>query len=254
VRRPFGFTLIEVLASMAVLAVGLTSVISVIFATKSLANTAIDRNLANSIIREAVEGISRAHLVVPNMVGALPPVNPGDPDVGLLLETTASSPTNDANIQSSRYKNVQIYNSSSYTASFLTQFNDYCGLKCFHNSFTPTNTMLWPYGRYPIFLPAQTVPAPKCEAGLPSRVDSNPNSPVYRDGCDIIINATSWALAYRVIYSLERHPDWIANQTLSQYAGVYVLTLVIYRDLDRQGGSLVRVTDPFVVYLRDQQN
>lgn len=239
-RNDPGFTLVEILAALAVLVIGLTSVISVVFASKRLADSALDRNNARAIITEAVNDIYLNHLIplsgTMNGLAVAPPAS----NAGLLLETLAYSPN--PNIHSTSltpYKNVDIY-----ATNFNDQWNAYCNLPAINvvavNQLPPNpptavgNTMLWPYGS-----------APKYAAGSPG----------------IGLTVTTPALAYRVIYRLERHPLWhthtdstynTAPNADSGYEGVYILTLVVYRDMDGKGGRLAQVTDPVMVYLRDQ--
>src|SRR6185295_16793762 len=100
---------------------------------------------------------------------------------------------------------------------------------------TTTRTYLWPMGNTPKF------------AGGP--VNASPMD--------------TGSFAYRVIYKLERAPSWYphlddysdyeynpVNENVST-AGLYQLTLVVYRDLDRKGGRLEQLTQPMIVYLRD---
>jgi hypothetical protein len=66
---------------------------------------------------------------------------------------------------------------------------------------------------------------------------------------------------YRVRYRLEKHPDWQAHdlngaETASEnipssFRGVYVLTVVCYRDTDQSMSKPMQIADPVIVYLKD---
>jgi len=64
---------------------------------------------------------------------------------------------------------------------------------------------------------------------------------------------------YRVRYTLEKHPDWVAafgnstTEELCPMRGVYVLTMICYSDNHQDMSSLVQVAQPVVVYLHDRK-
>ncbi|MFH0939879.1 MAG: prepilin-type N-terminal cleavage/methylation domain-containing protein [Planctomycetota bacterium] len=221
-----GFTLIEILVALLVLVIGLASVASLLFAGRRVSNTTVDRNIAQIIITEAVADIERAHLITENMVAATHKA-----DVGLFLETVVGG--------------TPSIHDTTYGTAFISDgktFNDhlthYCGLGCYYPQYPKkeeTNTLIWPF-----------VNNPKYTGGMFS--SSSPNYDAKKD---------LQAIAYYVIYRLERHPKWLANDL--GYQGTYVLTLVVYRDLAINRDSydkksrLEQVTDPVVVYLRDKK-
>jgi len=58
---------------------------------------------------------------------------------------------------------------------------------------------------------------------------------------------------YRFKYRLVRHEDWLANGDNSPYKGLYALTVVCYRDAERDASKLVRLSDPVTTYLRERE-
>ena len=216
--RGAGFTLIEILIALFVLLIGLSSMLGLLFVGRRISNTTVDRNIAQSIITEAVADIERAHLITADTTfGDGHKVTPDEE--GLLIETVASP---NANIHNSSYATVKLYGQT-----FGDLYGKYIKLACFNGALpSDTSTFLWPY--YPNF--ANQPPSPKFIGGM----TNNPSD--------------KQAIAYRVIYRLERHPQWG-----NDYKGIYVLTLVVYRDLKRKGAWLEQVTDPVVVYLRDKK-
>ena len=229
--RAAGFTLIEILTALLVLAIGLSAVVSLVFTARRVGNTSVDRNIAKTLITEAVADIERAHLITENMVapGGAPILVPAG-DVGLLLETVVGGTPS---IHDATYGSAVIYGG---VKSFQWRLSDYCGLKCFSPGLvaTTTNTLLWPFGNDPKFAGGVF---PQSNPGYDPKNDPQ-------------------AAAYRVIYRLERHPKWINPNPVNDtsFQGLYVLTLVVYRDPDRQGSRLEQVTDPVVVYLRDKKD
>jgi prepilin-type N-terminal cleavage/methylation domain-containing protein len=235
--RRGGFTLVEVLAALAVLAIGLTTVVSLLFGSIRLSNNAADRNIARSIINEAVADIERVHLISSTMnVGGTPTAMPAA-DVGLLIETTQGSPN--PSIHTTPYADVGV-NGSSW--SFDAHLGSLCGKACFAGTLDAdtSNIIGWPYSNtaQPYFSGV--------EFGMPAGTVSDKTS-----------------YAYRVLYRLERDTRWhphsadgsaydpeVAN---SPFAGTYVLTLVVYRDVDRKGGRLEQITEPLVMFLRDRK-
>ena len=212
-----GFTLIEILVAMFVLAFGLTAVIGLVYGTTRSGIIAGDRNVAAMIATEAIASIERTHLVTQTMITAT-----GSPqsDINLFVETIQGS-TSSPNL------NPHISNSS--------------------GSYFPSNMLLAP-APYDTGYTAMW-PQDASYYGGPIN-DGSRNDPTSN--------------AYRVIYRLERdvrwhpHPSGGYDPALpadddSPFAGVYTLTLAVYRDINRKGTKLEQVCDPMVVYLRDKK-
>ena len=229
-----GFTLIEIMAALAVLVIGLTATLAIFTTSMRLSNNAADRNVTRALIEEAVADIERAHLITADMNQSGAPWNPPPDDVGGFIETVTTPDGVLPTIHHGVYKNVFV-GSKSFNEHLLS----YCALNCFSGSLNPTTTrtLMWPFGNTPKFI------------GGP--IASGPTDP--------------GSYAYRIIYRLERDPLWhphnadcadylIGNENVnSAYAGMYQLTLVVYRDMDRKGGRLEQLTDPVVVTLRDRK-
>ena len=251
-----GFTLVEILAALAVLAVGLAGVMSVIIAARNLSVIATDRNNAKMLISDAVADIERVHLITATMPNASGVFTPPPGDVGLLIETLPTSPN--PNTQDSTYGYAAVFPG----LSFRDHLTNYLALKCFdptHPVPASTNTLIWPFS---------LGSAPKYTAGT-----------IYlRSGSEHSSNDldNSETLAYRIVYRLERQGvisgstptsyetatywqphtaggTYFAENPNSPYAGMYVLTLTAYRDMTRNGGRLEQITDPVVVYLLDKK-
>jgi prepilin-type N-terminal cleavage/methylation domain-containing protein len=236
VRRG-GFTLVEVLAALAVLAIGLTTVVSLLISSIRLGSNTTDRNVAKAIIAEAMADIERAHLITSTMDG-MGLINPND--VGLLIETVHNTPAANPSIHSDPYRNVRL-NGSAW--SFDAQLDSMCAKACFSGTLdkATSNVLIWPFNNtaQPYF------------SGV-----------TFGAAAGSVNDKTSYA--YRVLYRLERDPRWHphnadctsydpAEVADSPFAGSYLLTLVVYRDIDRTGGRLEQITDPQVVYLRDRK-
>jgi prepilin-type N-terminal cleavage/methylation domain-containing protein len=229
-RRARGFTLVEILATMGVLAIGLSAVVSLVLGSTRATVVAADRNTATIFLSEAAENIERLHLITAEVVqsGYVPYAQPTD--VGLFIETV-NTPVMDA-AATRRWPTVR-------TSAVLPNDSDYGQvrvgaakrpLKDFVNIPSP-DTMVWP----------------------PSDV-----SPRYNGPATSGTGGTS-GFPYRVIYHLERHPDWVAHPNGSPYMGIYVLTLAGYRDLtpdpkvagsDTANKKYEQISEPMIVYLR----
>jgi len=264
-----GFTLIEILAAMAILLVGLASVVSVVLGSSRFSNAAARRNVAAIIISEAVEDIQRRHLITSTNYGY------SADKVGLLIETLKSpNPsvhTPNANVP------------DGVALSNLVTSSDPMRMATWNLNLQPlyltprpppdaVNTLVWPLGISPKYFAG---PAIQSNSG----VGPDTSTPLYGN------------TAYRVIYRLERHPEWQPHTTDPQtamtpfywgspvwqqgawaatgntasgtaygpevvgspFAGMYVLTLAVYHDPTSQCASLEQVCDPVVVYLRDKK-
>ena len=239
-RRPRGFTLIEILATLGILAVGLASVIALVLGSSRMSVGAVDKNTATMIISEAVEDISRIHLITSDQLTTSGLSTTRSGDIGNYIETLNSSPAVLNPVTHLEWPNVQAGDFATSSAvvvansSFLSEYRN--------PNVTPDNpgggvpnshSMVWP-----------PTPTPRYYGG-----------PLRAGG-------TSSGTAFRVIYRLERHPDWIESLAItptpppSAYEGIYVLTLAVYKDLDPKmpvnngNHRYEQISDPAVVFVR----
>jgi prepilin-type N-terminal cleavage/methylation domain-containing protein len=238
-RKNAGFTLIEILVALLILAIGMAAVVGLVIGAQRISNNTSDRNIARALITEAVADIERMHLITNPMPNAI--AVPAD-EVGLLLETTNWLPAEkwaapatpelnpNPNIHRGIYRNVEFDTRPVYdtTLGILDGSSGFHKFNCFPPAMAdhPKNTLstlIWPWN----------VVDPKLIGGQNNGA-SDPTS-----------------YGYRIIYRLERHLDWVYDDDV--YAGIYVLTLTAYRDMDRKGGRLEQLCDPMVVYLRDKK-
>lgn len=218
-RSQRGFTLIEILATLGVLAIGLASVVALVLGSTRMSAGAIDKNTASIILSEAVEDITRIHLITSEQLTALG-LTARSAEVGRYIETVNTTP---AGI-TPEWPNIQ--------------FGDFTGARAngvnLSGYVSPTfpNTMVWP-----------------------------PSSIARFYGGPLVAGSRSSGTAFRAMYRLERHPDWIASLppnpvVPSAYEGIYVLTLTIYKDMDPNilvsnvNHRYQQVSDPVVVLLR----
>ena len=209
-RRPSGFTLIEILAAMSIFAFGMLSVFTLVYGSMKIGISAADRNAAAVIIPQAIDDIQRTYQVTGNMQFAGLSATPSTEQIDTLLLTVASNP-NDPSCASIQQPAFGVFKGASVTPPVTD----------------PTSTAVWPIGLNPVYY------------GGPGGIASGTGN-----------DMTSFA--YRVIFKLERHPQWVTGDT-DAFAGMYVLTLVVYRDLNRKATRLEQVSDPVVVYLRDKK-
>jgi len=213
-RPAGGFTLIEVLTAMMVLAIGLAGAMSLVYGSSRAAQSTSDRNAAAIVLQEAIEDIKRIHLITRPMpgVGAV-----ADDEIGLYVETLPTGDGTWPNCKAGTFLGTQ------------TSANGSPGVVL--NSYRPvlmTNVLAWPF-----------TPSPK----------------YYGLGFGAV--PSSGAPGFRVLYKLERHPDWIAGTSFS-YEGMYVLTATVYKDLNPtvlcSSGTkkLEQISDPMVVFLRSR--
>jgi prepilin-type N-terminal cleavage/methylation domain-containing protein len=228
--RHTGFTLVEVLATLGVLAIGLSAVVALVLGSAKATTVAADRNIATIILTEAVEDIQRNHLITKELVDSLVP-HPAPPapvpldfydDVGLFIETTDAG---------DGYPSIHL---SPYALTEVRKLR----LDKFLNPYKNPNTnqmetMIWP--------PSLT--SPRYGGPLASGTYS--------------ANGTG-GVPFRVIYNLVRHPDWVAAGAVNDtpYRGVYLLTLTANRDLDPTmlpndpKKRYEQVSDPMTVFLK----
>jgi len=221
--RATGFTLVEILATLGVLAIGLAAIVALVLGSTRATAVAADRNVATIILSEAIEDIKRNHLITRELVDSLVPVPPNayDEDIGLFIET----------VDSVDYPTIQ---RTPYNAATVRKLN----LAIFKNPYENPNTklsetMIWP----------PSLISPRYGGPLASGTYS--------------ANGTG-GVPFRVIYSLARHPDWIDAGPVNDtpYRGVYLLTLTVNRDLDPSktpGDKTKRyeqVSEPMTVFLK----
>ena len=229
-----GFTLIEILVAMAVLVLGLASVLSLVLGSGRMADSAVDRNMAATIIPLAVEDIQRTLLITKGMdqtklwtCRALGPA-----DYGLLLVTNPVDPTVTVLRVRDAIPNILP------TGSAANQFP------------TPNpnpSTEMWPFRTdFPNLSVSSRVPP--FYLASPVSVGGS----LYRQS-STSTQQENFSSAYRVLFRLERHPDWVAVGESSEFAGIYVLSLTAYRDLARDASRLIQISDPTVIFLRDKK-
>ncbi|MCZ7643687.1 MAG: prepilin-type N-terminal cleavage/methylation domain-containing protein [Planctomycetota bacterium] len=196
-----GFTLVEILATLAVLLIGLGAVIAMVFGSQRQSVIASDRNAASILLADAVREIEQDHLITPEIRASYAGI--ADADVGLYIQTLTNAPQSD---DIAAYGNV--------TAAGHPLGGDG----------NAGNLNEWPRR-----------PAKALQLGSGQ---------------------------YRARYRLEKHPLWWphdadgnegAETVESTYRGIYVLTVVCYRDEDGNMNEPVQVSDPAVVYLKDRK-
>jgi prepilin-type N-terminal cleavage/methylation domain-containing protein len=173
--RPAGFTLAEILTALAIMVIGLSAIIGVLYTSFLQGRIASDRNAAAILFPETIRQIELEHRVTED-----------GPYKGLLVETV------DDAAGSGRVSDQTYPLSSNLVRSEAGED----GLSDYPRA-----------DRAPLILP--TGP-------------------------------------YRFRYRLEKRTD------PPEYAGLYVLSLVCYRDNEMNALRLVQVSDPVTVYLRQQ--
>jgi len=267
-----GFTLVEVLAALAVLAVGLAAVLAMVLGSSRVSATAAKRNVAAALITEAVADIQNRHLITSNRYNAAS-------DIGLLVETLNSPNPNTHDYNRGGQSFMNLFPPNTFNQ---TTWQQYCSPPYLLNLPPPAtapqadcvNTLLWPLPQ-PAYPPGPNPGQPLHQASM--SVNGVATTLYYSDpkfyGGPLVqasgneTNPNPSGTAYRAIYRLERHPDWhphaVALDTgavtyggenpYSPMAGIYVLTLTLYADPSMKGLKLEQVSDPVVVYLRDRK-
>ena len=232
-----GMTLVEILTALFVLSIGLAGVLSITIRSSQMGAIAADRNNASVIIPEAIKDIERMLLVT----------DTASPYYGELMDTV------DLGAGTNPFAN--------YTFSATSPSGGPLPVP-FVNLGYPTPAVDNVTGRklYLAYWPMNM---------WYSRVMGQfPNA-----GPEKLLNNTG--IAYRALFKLEPHPEWIPDPSVrntdpaagavrepypdSAFAGVYVLTLTMYRDLDPgklttdASKRLQQVSDPVVVFLRDKK-
>ncbi|HEY3324625.1 MAG TPA: prepilin-type N-terminal cleavage/methylation domain-containing protein [Planctomycetota bacterium] len=221
-KRTGGFTLIEVLATLAVLAIGLSAIVAMVLGSSRMSAVTVDRNIAAMIIPEAIADIERIHLVTKDNA----PANKIS-DVGRYIITAG-----DANGDTTKLGDPQtVYVPSVHNPAYAnTQVNTRSMSQHMYprTGDLTSSLMVWPISQ----------------------------DPKYYGGLRDTGSAGQVGTPFRAIYRLERHPDWVKTGDTSEYEGMYVLTVVVYKDREpknvivNEGHKYEQVSDPVVVYLR----
>ncbi len=217
-----GFTLVEILAALSILALGLSAVVALLFGSIRHGRLSSNRNAAMILIPEAVRQIELEHLITSDTVGI--PAN--DPGIGRFVETLDNSPTNPGEgDEFAPYANITVgsmgeppVGGNIYLSPFVKNTKEAKNFK---------NLSMWPH------------------------IPDNPRK----------IGGAS----YRVIYRLEKHPDWWPHEPNGNYVaakervgdpmrGMYLLTLACYHAPDNKVENWTQVSDPMQVLLRDRRN
>lgn len=234
-----GFTLVEILTALFVLAIGISGTLAIVMRSAQMAASAGDRNNASVLIPEAIEDIKHLLTISSSMTTA----NGGTLDPyynGMFMDTLSLNGGN------------PFGNSASCNIPF---FNRQTGSKAYvslNNLAYPPNAAAANLAYWPLTPNASRV------------MGQFPQPP----GVDPLLSSSG--AAYRALFKLEPHPDWIkdANSHLqanedptSAFAGIYILTVTMYRDLDPSISTtsvnpmkkLQQVSDPVMVYVRDSK-
>ncbi|HYG76335.1 MAG TPA: prepilin-type N-terminal cleavage/methylation domain-containing protein [Planctomycetota bacterium] len=237
---PSGFTLIEILASMAVLAIGLAAVVSMVLGSSRSSSGAVDRNTASVIIAEAIEDIERIHRITPELIQNNAALAGHENDIGCYMETYDTGPNGPT--ASEPWPNLDELQSSDYGV----------------NGVITAHTGPLTSARYPI--PSTLTGRSTMMVWPPTPEPKFYGGPMKQSGSGM----KTTGLPYRVIYRLERHPEWVAvlalppttPPTVSAYEDIYVLTAAVYKDLD-VGLSIAsplhryeQISDPVVTFFR----
>jgi hypothetical protein len=231
-RASPGLTLVEILTALFVLSIGLAGVLSIIVRSSEMGNTATDRNNASIIIPEAIEDIKKMLLITDSSFGAQ--------HVGEYMDTvdlgTSNNPYSEYEFTMTTKTNAQIHYRFKNLAYGIPTV-DNVTLRPLYLCYWPLNTV---YGRVMGQFPQ------------PTAVGVDPT----------LNNVTP---CYRGLFKLEPHPEWIPDPSTriplpdSGFAGVYVLTFTLYRDLTPEKDTtkldkrLQQVCDPVVVWIRDKK-
>lgn len=213
IRR--GFTLIEILAALGILAIGLSAVLAMVLGSTRISYATSDRNSATLAITDAMADIERLHLITSDTVAQ---VGGSSAHVGLYIATSEPA-AGWPSIHATPYANVTAYGGL---------LNQYVGVPP-NDVSVPPNTMIWPPS-----------PDPRFYGG-----------PFREKGA----GGTSSGAAFRAIYRLERHPDWQANDASPYNGVyVLTLAVYRDIDQQKPPADTTKryeqVTDPVVVYLR----
>jgi Tfp pilus assembly protein PilE len=267
-KRTSGISLIEVLFTFGILAVGLAAISMMVYKGTRLSSEAIDRNAAAMLISEAVNEIEKRHLITANMTfNSMPPTTkPDDEHVGLFIETVFTAGIT-PNIHEEPYRKVQARSSGTVVLEDALK-PTYMDLpkdpvdpsKILQPVEDAISTAMWPMP------PAESAKTYGSSPQAPKRSEHYKNKMI-ADGKEEELER-EYNVSYRVLYRLERHPDWHGrtfdvttglttydpeDDKSSPFVGIYVLTLVPYKDRMGNGKHLEQLGQPLVVYLRDRK-
>ena len=233
-----GMTLVEILTALFVLVIGISGTLAIVMRSAQMSTAAGDRNNASVLIPEAIEDIKHLLAISSTMTTS----NGGDLNpyyAGMFMDTLSlNDPSNP--FGSSNSCRIPYRTSGSASTASLNQL-------AYPPNAAATNLAYWPLNP------------------TASRVMGQFPQPA---GVDPLLNSSG--AAYRALFKLEPHPDWIkdANSHLlanddptSAFAGIYILTVTMYRDLDPGVSTtsvnpmkkLQQVSDPVMVFLRDSK-
>lgn len=239
---PRGLTLVEILTALFVLAVGLGSVMAIVVRSANMGSFASDRNNASILITEAVEDIKHMMLIGDREIAAGLPESARGEMMDTMGLGTAANPYNNIVFYDINFNNTTSQNPTPNNTQFQFQSLAY------KNGSQPTDLAYWPFSvKYSRTL--GMFPTPVVLGGSASG--------------DSMYNKIG--IAYRALWKLTPHVDWVNPATRvenpdSAYAGVYVLTIALYRDLesakaltDSKPKRLEQISDPVVLQVHDKK-
>lgn len=219
-RSAGGFTLVEILAALAILAFGLAGIMSVIYLGVKQGGAAADRNAVALVVPQAVELIERQHLITTETMTAYDPGHPEE--VGAYIETLNGADTGDGG----PYAAVKVGKNGKTLGN--GQLNAISPL-----SFLPTDPNEFFYvGDHVSF-----------DAGA----ESYTHSSSYRVHYRLEKHPDWWPHNDNGTYAAD---DEYVD---SPFVGVYVLTLTVYRASSSTLSNDRQVGNPVVIYLHDKK-
>ena len=251
--RMRGFTLVEILTALFVMVIGISGTLAIIMRSSQMGTSASDRNNASILLPEAIDEIKRSLIVnssdgVPDHLGEyMDTVNltgSGNPFASILFTDPKPVPVTYYRVPFASFKYPKNLTQQD------TQGND-------------LSLVYWPFSRYGSRVMGQR---------LMTTIDPITTIPTTTGNTGM---QGSSGAAYRALFKLEPHPDWVPNpfdRTVnreipgSAFVGVYVLTITMYRDLNPEVPTdatpsftpavqnvkkLQQVSDPVVVFLHD---
>ncbi|GMV78990.1 MAG: hypothetical protein AMXMBFR7_01740 [Planctomycetota bacterium] len=226
-RASRGFTLVEILATLAILLIGLGAIISMLLGTGREGGIASDRNAAALMITEATRGIEREHLITLEMALAS---GIDEEHVGKLIQTPPDAVESDDNA---------IFGSVQITGPVPS------------DPAKPNGPVI--IVKKPLSSPfTDATVSPPMNKGFPPLPLTSINEWPRRPFRPFQIGSGQ----YRVRYRLEKHPEWwpLGGVEIphSNLRGLYLLTLVVYLDEAGDMSNPVQISDPVTVLLRDR--
>lgn len=243
-RAPRGLTLVEILTALFVLAIGLGSVMAIVVRSANMGSYACDRNDAAILLGEAIDDIKHMMLISANDAKL------NGFQEGEMMDTVGlgngSSIYGNVSFNDINFNNTNAGSVPSSSGPFPFKSLAY------KNGTATTDLAYWPFSvKY-----SRTMgmyPTPAVLGGS--------------SGGDSMYNKIG--VAYRALWKLVPHADWISVDPVtgqrtehpeSEYAGVYVLTIAMYRDTEPSKLTtatppkrLEQLTDPVVVQIRDKK-